>query len=164
MFLGWKNKYCQNDYTPQSNLQIQCNLYQIPRFLGVHFLCSPDCVHFFTQLNKNLFNLYGNTKDTKQPKYSRESKTKPEVSGSLTSNYTTSLVIKTVLRWYKNRNTDQWDRIESPEIKPCTSGQPIYDKRGKNIKWRKDSLFNKGYQENQTNTYKSMKSEQHTQK
>ena len=27
--LGWKNQYCQNDYTTQGNLQIQCNPYQI---------------------------------------------------------------------------------------------------------------------------------------
>ena len=29
MFLYWKNQYCENDYTTQSNLQIQCNPYQI---------------------------------------------------------------------------------------------------------------------------------------
>ena len=29
MFLDWKNQYCENDYTTQSNLQIQCNQYQI---------------------------------------------------------------------------------------------------------------------------------------
>ena len=27
--LGWKNQHCENDYTTQSNLQIQCNPYQI---------------------------------------------------------------------------------------------------------------------------------------
>ena len=29
MFLDWKNQYSENDYTTQSNLQIQCNPYQI---------------------------------------------------------------------------------------------------------------------------------------
>ena len=29
MFLDWKNQYCEHDYTTQSNLQIQCNPYQI---------------------------------------------------------------------------------------------------------------------------------------
>ena len=29
MFLDWKNQYCENDDTTQSNLQIQCNPYQI---------------------------------------------------------------------------------------------------------------------------------------
>ena len=27
--LDWKNQHCENDYTTQSNLQIQCNPYQI---------------------------------------------------------------------------------------------------------------------------------------
>ena len=29
MLLDWKNQHCENDYTIQSNLQIQCNPYQI---------------------------------------------------------------------------------------------------------------------------------------
>ena len=29
MLLGWKNQYCKNGHTAQSNLQIQCNPYQI---------------------------------------------------------------------------------------------------------------------------------------
>ena len=29
MFLDWKNQHCENEYTTQSNLQIQCNPYQI---------------------------------------------------------------------------------------------------------------------------------------
>ena len=31
MFLDWKNPHCENDYTTQSNLQIQCNSYQITK-------------------------------------------------------------------------------------------------------------------------------------
>ena len=29
MFWDWKHQYCENDYTTQSNLQIQCNPHQI---------------------------------------------------------------------------------------------------------------------------------------
>ena len=31
MLLDWKNQYCQNDYTTQGNLQIQCNPYHITK-------------------------------------------------------------------------------------------------------------------------------------
>ena len=50
MFLDCKNQYFENDYTMQSNLQIQCKPYQI----------TDDI--FSQDWNKN-YNLYRNTKD-----------------------------------------------------------------------------------------------------
>ena len=77
MFMDWKNQYSENEYTTQSNLQIQCNPYQATN--GILHRARTNNFTIYMEIQKNL----------EQPKQSRERRMELEESTCLTSGSTT---------------------------------------------------------------------------
>ena len=145
MFLGWKNQYCENDYTTKCNLQIQCNPHQITNGIFHRTRTKNFIIHMETQKTPNSQSIL---------------RKKNGSGGFLTSEYTTKLQQpKLYGTGTKKRNIDKWNKTESPDINPHTYGHLIFDKGRKNIHWKKESLFNKWCWENWKATCKRMKLE-----
>ena len=136
MFMDPKNQFSENEYTTQSNLQIQRNPYQ-----------GTNCNFQRTRTNNFTICMEIQKILNSQSNLEKEEwnwRNQPAWLQALLQSYShqDSMV---VAQKQKHRPMEQ-DR--EPRDKPTDLWVLYFDKGGKNIQWRKDHLFNKWCWEN----------------
>ena len=96
---------------------------------------------FFTELEQSKISC-GTIKDPELPKQYVENKTSRMCNSPRLQTTLQSCSNQDSLVLVQSRRTDQWNIKESLQINLDTYGQLIFNKGGKNIKW-KNSLFSK---------------------
>jgi hypothetical protein len=124
MLMDWQDQYNKNGYLAKSSLQIQCNPHE-------------NSNSIFIELEREICTFIWNNKN---PKIAKAILNNKRTSGGITMPdlklYYRAIVIKTAWYWYSDRQVDQWNKTEDPEMNPHTYGHLIFDKGAKTIQWK----------------------------
>ena len=127
----------------------------------IHFLLKKlkkIPTQFFIELERAMCNFIWNNKKSRIVKSILNNK---KISAGFTITdlklYYKAIVLKAAWYCYRNKHVAQWNGTEDPEMSPHVYGHLIFDKGAVNIKWKKDSLFNKWCWSNWHSACKSMK-------
>ena len=129
--MNWQDQYSKNGYLAKSNLQIQCNPIKIP-------------TQFFNELERAICKfIWKNKKPWIAKILLKDKRTSRGITMPDLKLYYRAIVIKMAWYWYSDRQVDQRNRIEDPEMNPHTYAHLIFNKGAKTIQWKKDSIFSK---------------------
>ena len=107
MLMDWQDQHCKNGYLAKSNLQIP--------------------TQFFNELKRTICKFFWNNK---KPRIAKTLLKYKRTSGGISMPdlklYYRAVVIKTAWYWYSERQVDQRNRIEDPEMNPHTYDHLIF--------------------------------------